>query len=71
MAGNSNGLGHGCIGNFINGNIKDAKRQAASLTVDILLVAGQECGLSPTKADAVAKFLKNKGVTWQQACDTE
>jgi hypothetical protein len=59
------------INNFINGNLKDAKRQARNYTLTALAQAFRDrAGYSFEKAQRTANYLKNIG-SYQAACDSE
>ena len=59
------------IDNLINGNLKDAKRQAKRYKqADIMQFCIEEYGMSFEKAVASAMFLKNQ-IDHQQYCDAE
>ncbi len=59
------------LDNYINGNIKDARRQARSLNkLSIVLALKNDYGYSIEKAMAVAHHIKT-GEGWQEACDAK
>ena len=59
------------IDNLINGNLKDAKKQAKRFKQDdIMQYCIDEYGMSFEKAVASAMWLKNQ-IEYQQYCDAE
>lgn len=57
------------ISNFINGNLTDAKKQAAHYTgARIASVLYHDYGYTGARALATAAYLKGRG-TFQAACD--
>ena len=58
------------IDNLINGNLRDARRQAKRFSLRKIADAIQEeCGYSFHRSVMAAYFLKNQ-CTWQEYCDT-
>lgn len=59
-----------CVNNYLNGNLKDAKRQAKRISYDKLMdYLVSELGWSNQKAMVTANYLKFPSpTTWEAAC---
>jgi hypothetical protein len=58
------------IQNYINGNLKDARRQAKQFSQTAIRCGFENYGYSIRKASRVAHWLKT-GEGYQEACDTK
>jgi hypothetical protein len=59
-----------CVENYINGNLKDARRQAVRIPFARLAHELRERGYDDHAVSAIAHYLKGTG-TWQAACDAD
>ena len=59
-----------CIDNYINGNLRDARKTAKNISENKLFTYLTELGWKVNSSRAVSRFLKNK-CTFQEACNVE